>query len=115
MADPVDRDPVLMTVADGLETTAEDRARWLDFLTRDLDSISRLSSLPRKEATALLRDFDRLLSERHRAEEAMRERAAEVLADLGLRADTTQAARALDTARFALLALPLTPEPTHER
>ncbi len=44
-----------------LETTAEERARWRDLLTRDLASINRMTSLPREQAVKLIDDIDRLL------------------------------------------------------
>ena len=81
-ANPADRDPVLMAVADGLETTEEERAAiavraaraaeaWSD---KDLGICERLNrtafTIDGEFVHRLLRDIDRLLSERHRAEEA---------------------------------------------
>lgn len=64
---PADRDPVLMAVADGLETTADERKRAVARCAR-----ARAQGLYEAETLVerLIRDIDRLLSERHRAEEA---------------------------------------------
>lgn len=75
MTDPADRDPVLMAVADGLETTAATRHNLRSNLLAHLSGGILLAvpegvdNLARATLT-ILRDFDRLLSERHRAEEA---------------------------------------------
>jgi hypothetical protein len=98
MTDPADRDPVLMAVADGLETTAITRHNLRSNLLAHLSGGIPLAvpegvdNLARATLT-ILRDIDRLLSERHRAEEAMRERAAEVAdADVRVEAPTPPAA-----------------------
>jgi len=98
MTNPADRDPVLMAVADGLETTAITRHNLRSNLLAHLSGGIPLAvpegvdNLARATLT-ILRDIDRLLSERHRAEEAMRERAAEVAdADVRVEAPTPPAA-----------------------
>ncbi len=159
MTGPADRDPVLMAVADGrsarlrheiagLETPAmrgdclavmlaSDFEAWADEDEETDDSGTwKQSAVDATDGvldtiTGLCRDaiYAALLSERRRAEEAMRERAAayhdaeaaatqeacdlawaEYTPDLGLHALGVHKASAA-----AIRALPLTPEPTHER
>lgn len=115
-ADPADRDPVLMAVADGLETTAEERAAWL--AVEDIGAKEGLIYF--QERASLCRDIDRLLSERHRAEEAMRERVLAAIVEAkaalhGLGTVAGHMSTALALLAVDVEALPLTPEPTHER
>jgi hypothetical protein len=122
-ADPADRDPVLMAVADGL-TRYDLTSRYSEVSGY---IVHRVEASDDGEWVRLNDVYAALLSERHRAEEAMRER---VIADLSAHIEKHEAGlklkpfdwpaveeriMALDAARSRVANLPLTPEPTHER